>query len=137
LSLPEKPTNAPAKAVEKSAPAGRTSVVATDDRRRSQRVMMRVGVVVRYSLNGKEMSLQAHTVAVNIHGAMICAAEPIPADTPLDVEHKMTKERIAGRVTRQAQNSPDGFLIPVEFVSPSNNFWRISFPPSDWKPIDG
>lgn len=99
--------------------------------------MMRVGVVVRYSLNGKEMSLQAHTVAVNIHGAMICAAEPIPADTPLDVEHKMTKERIAGRVTRQAQNSPDGFLIPVEFVSPSNNFWRISFPPSDWKPIDG
>jgi hypothetical protein len=126
-----------AKAVEKNAPVGRSSVVATDDRRRSQRVMMRVGVVVRYSLNGKEVSLQAHTVAVNIHGAMICAAENIPAETALDMEHKMTKELIAGRVTRQAQNSPEGFLIPVEFVSPSNNFWRISFPPSDWKPIDG
>ena len=135
--MPEKPTKTPAKALEKNAPAGRSSVVATDDRRRSQRVMMRVGVVVRYSLNGKEMSLQAHTVAVNVHGAMICAAESIPADTPLDVEHKITKERIAGRVTRQAQNSSDGFLIPVEFVSLSSNFWRISFPPSDWKPIDG
>jgi hypothetical protein len=111
--------------------------VATDDRRRSQRVMMRVAVIVRYSLNGKEISLQAHTVAVNIHGAMICVAESIPAETPLDLEHKMTRERIAGRVTRQAQQSPEGFLIPVEFVSPSSSFWRISFPPSDWKPIDG
>jgi hypothetical protein len=99
--------------------------------------MMRVSVTVRYSLDGKEMCLQAHTVAVNVHGAMICAGQSIPADTPLDLEHKMTRERIAGRVTRQAQQSPDGYLIPVEFVSPSSNFWRISFPPSDWKPIDG
>jgi hypothetical protein len=135
--MSEKPNKAPAKAVEKNASAGRSNVLATDDRRRSQRVMMRVGVVVRYTLNGKEVSLQAHTVAVNIHGAMICAAENIPAEMALDLEHKMTRERIAGRVTRQAQNSPEGFLIPVEFVSPSNNFWRISFPPSDWKPIDG
>jgi hypothetical protein len=134
--MPVKPNQPAVKAVEKNAPVGRSSVVATDDRRRSQRVMMRVGVVVRYSLNGKEVSLQAHTVAVNIHGAMICAAENIPAETALDMEHKMTRERIAGRVTRQAQNSPEGFLIPVEFVSPSNNFWRISFPPSDWKPTD-
>jgi hypothetical protein len=142
--MPEKPhssnnhnSTAAAKAVEKNAATGRPSVVATDDRRRSQRVMMRVAVVVRYSLKGKEISLQAHTVAVNIHGAMICVADVIPAETALDLEHKMTKERIAGRVTRQAQVSPEGFLIPVEFVSPSSTFWRISFPPTDWKPIDG
>lgn len=139
--MPEKPksnnNNAAAKAVEKNASAGRTSMVATDDRRRSQRVMMRVAVVVRYSQDGKEVSQQAHTVAVNIHGAMICASQNIPAETALDLQHKMTNERIAGRVTRQAQTSPEGFLIPVEFVSPSSNFWRISFPPSDWKPIDG
>ncbi len=142
MSMPEKPSNVTnrnpvvAKPTEKNSVAGRTSVVATDDRRRSQRVMMRVAVIVRYSSNGKEVSQQAHTVAVNIHGAMICAAEDIPAETALDLEHKMTRERIAGRVTRQAQQSPEGFLIPVEFVSPSNNFWRISFPPSDWKPTD-
>jgi hypothetical protein len=135
--MPEANKKRAAQAVDKNAVAGRPSVVATDDRRRSQRVMMRVGVVVRYSLKGKEISVQAHTVAVNIHGAMICLPDSIPAETPLDLEHKMTKERIAGRVTRQAQHSPEGFLIPVEFVSPSSTFWRISFPPSDWKPIDG
>jgi hypothetical protein len=135
--MPEKPIKSPIKSVEKNSSGVRASVVATDDRRRSQRVMMRVAVVIQFTLNGKAVSLTAHTVAVNIHGAMICAAQNIPADTVLELEHKMTKERIAGRVTRQAQNSPDGFLIPVEFAAASTNFWRISFPPSDWKPIDG
>ena len=101
--MPEKPTKSPIKSVEKNSSGVRTSVVATDDRRRSQRVMMRVAVVIEFTLNGKAVSLTAHTVAVNIHGAMICAAQNIPADTVLELEHKMTKERIAGRVTRQAQ----------------------------------
>jgi hypothetical protein len=135
--MSEKPAKTSANLVEKNASGGRPSVIATDDRRRSQRVMMRVGVVLRYSLDGKEVSLQAHTVAVNVHGAMICAAQSVPAETALDLEHKMTKECIAGRVTRQGQHSADGYLIPVEFVSASSNFWRISFPPADWKPIDG
>jgi hypothetical protein len=135
--MPEKPIKSPIKSVEKNSSGVRASVVATDDRRRSQRVMMRVAVIIEFTLNGKPVSLTAHTVAVNIHGAMICAAQNIPADTVLELEHKMTKERIAGRVTRQAQSSPDGFLIPVEFAAASTNFWRISFPPSDWKPIDG
>lgn len=135
--MTEKPRKMASKAVEKLSSAERTSVVATDDRRRGQRVMMRVSVTIRYALDGKEMSLRAHTVAVNVHGAMICAGTNIPAGTLLDFEHKITREHIAGRVSRQAQQSPDGFVIPIEFVSPSSNFWRISFPPSDWKPIEG
>lgn len=99
--------------------------------------MMRVGVVLRYTVDGKEITLRAHTVAVNIHGAMICAGQNIPTGTQLEVEHKMTRERVAGSVSRQAQSAPDGFLIPVEFTAGSINFWRISFPPTDWKPIDG
>jgi hypothetical protein len=135
--MPEKPTKSPAKNVQKNFSVSHTSVVATDDRRRSQRVMMRVGVFVRFLADGNEINLRAHTVAVNIHGAMICAGQSIPAGTQLEVEHKMTRERVAARVTRQPQSSPDGFLIPVEFTVSSSNFWRISFPPSDWKPIDG
>jgi hypothetical protein len=99
--------------------------------------MMRVSVVLRYTLDSKEITLRAHTVAVNTQGAMICAGQSIPAGTQLEIEHKMTRERITGIVGRQAQSSPDGFLIPIEFTAASINFWRISFPPSDWKPIDG
>ena len=135
--MPEKPLKHHTNSVEKNAPRSRNGAVATDDRRRIQRVMMRVKVVLRFTVDGKEISLPAHTVAVNVHGAMICAGQTIPAGSELTVEHKVTRERIAGKVTRQAQSSPDGFLIPFEFGTPSSNFWRISFPPSDWKPIDG
>jgi hypothetical protein len=136
LSKAEKPSKLPIKSVESNISISRTTVVPTDDRRRSQRVMMRIGVVLRFAVDGKEIDLRAHTVAVNIHGAMICAGQSIPAGTVLDVEHRITGERISGSVTRHAQSSPDGFLIPVEFTAASPNFWRISFPPSDWKPID-
>jgi len=135
--MAEKPSKLPIKRVESNLSSGRANVVATDDRRRSQRVMMRIGIVLRFTVDGKEIDLRAHTVAVNIHGAMICAGQSIPAGTVLDVEHKITREHISGCVTRQAQSSPDGFLIPVEFTGASTSFWRISFPPSDWKPIDG
>jgi hypothetical protein len=44
--------------------------------------------------------------------------------------------RKTARVVRQPQGSPEGFLIPVEFETPSHDFWHISFPPSDWNPAD-
>ena len=135
--MAENPSKFQSTKSQDNAASARASLIPTDDRRRSQRVMMRVSVVLRYTIDGKEIMLRAHTVAVNIHGAMICAGQNIPAGTQVELEHKMTRERIAGSVSRQAISSPDGFLIPVEFAAPSINFWRISFPPTDWKPIDG
>lgn len=98
--------------------------------------MIRVAVMLHLELGGKPAKLEAFTVAVNIHGAMVCAAQNLPMDTKLEVEHKLTREKMIGRVTRQPQSSPEGFLIPIEFESPSVDFWHISFPPEDWKPLD-
>ncbi len=67
---------------------------------------------------------------------MICAVAELGADARCEIEHKMTKERQSVRVTRQPKGSPEGYLIPVEFEAPTADFWHISFPPSDWKPLD-
>jgi hypothetical protein len=107
-----------------------------EGRRRSQRVMVRVSLVVHHALEGKPESIPAYTVSVNIHGAMFCAAINPAPDAKFEIEHKMTRERKAVRVTRQPQSSAEGFLIPVEFETPSADFWHISFPPSDWKPLE-
>lgn len=120
----------------KAGPARKTSGVLLEERRRSQRVILRVPVVIHVVLNGKPEKLPASTVGVNTHGAMLCAARSLPAGTPLEVEHKITREKKAGRVTRQPQGSPEGFLIPVELDAPSDDFWHISFPPADWKPVE-
>ncbi len=107
-----------------------------EERRRSQRVILRVPVVIHVDLGGKGESIPGSTVGVNSHGAMLCAARSLPAETRLEVEHKLSHERKAGRVVRQPQGSPEGFLIPVEFDTPSGDFWHISFPPADWKPVE-
>jgi hypothetical protein len=126
----------PPKATLNVGTTGRDSVAIGEDRRRSQRMMLRVAVVLHFVAEGKAVSQEAHTVAVNVHGAMICAVRSLPTNTRVEIEHKLSGERKPGRVTRQPQNTPEGYLIPVEFDSPSSEFWHISFPPTDWRPTD-
>jgi hypothetical protein len=104
-----------------------------DERRRSQRVIIRVPVTLLATENGQPMKIAAYTVAVNIHGAMLVCPRSLDADTNLEVVNGRTDEKIGSRVTRASRESSEGYLIPVEFTSPSPNFWQISFPPTIWK----
>jgi hypothetical protein len=104
-----------------------------EDRRRSQRVIIRVPVTLLVTENGKDLKIAAHTVAVNIHGAMVVCPRSLEADMNLEVVNERTNEKAVSRVTRSPRESAEGFLIPVEFTSPSPNFWQITFPPANWK----
>jgi hypothetical protein len=116
------------------APARRQPVIA-EDRRRSQRVMLKVAVTLHLSINDKPTTLDAHTLVVNTHGAMLCVQQNLAADTHLELEHNRSQERRRARVTRKPQSSPDGWLVPVEFEEESRDFWHVSFPPANWKPL--
>jgi hypothetical protein len=110
-----------------------TGLMPGEERRRSQRVIIRVPVTLVVTENEQPVRIAAHTVAVNIHGAMVLCPRSLDADTRLEVVNGRTDEKVDSRVTRSARESAEGFLIPVEFTSPSPNFWQISFPPSNWK----
>lgn len=107
--------------------------MAGEERRRSQRVIIRVPVALVVTENEKSTRISAHTVAVNIHGAMVVSPRSLEADAVLEIVNGRTNEKIGCRVTRAPRESSEGFLIPIEFTSPSPNFWQISFPPSNWK----
>ncbi len=107
-----------------------------EDRRRSQRVIIRVPVTLLVTENGKEVKIAAHTVAVNVHGAMVVCPRSLDADTSLQVVNERTNDQADSRVTRSPRESSEGFLIPLEFTSPSPNFWQITFPPASWKPTE-
>ena len=107
-----------------------------EERRRSQRVIIQVPVTLVIMEEGKTVNISAHTVAVNIHGAMMVCARTLEAGTRLQVVNERTRQRIDSRVTRVPRDSAEGFLIPVEFTSPSPDFWQITFPPSTWKMTD-
>lgn len=99
---------------------------APHERRRSQRVMLRVPVSLH--LAGRD-ALRASTVVVNDNGAMLLLEEPLPADTQFAIENQHTGRRMNARVTRAAQLTQEGALVPVEFESAAADFWSITFPP--------
>jgi hypothetical protein len=112
------------------------SLLPGEERRRSQRVIIRVPVTVLVTENGRTEKVSAHTVAVNIHGAMLVCKRSLEPEIPLEIVNDRTGEKIGSRVTRASRESAEGFLIPVEFTTPSSNFWQITFPPSNWKAPD-
>jgi hypothetical protein len=112
------------------------SLLPGEERRRSQRVIIMVPVTLELAKEGKVVKVSAHTVAVNIHGAMVICSRMLDSETKIDIVNERTRGRARARVTRAPRQSAEGFLIPVEFEKPFPTFWQISFPPSNWKPTD-
>ena len=141
---PLKAAVTPARAVAPASPAraptagtgGELQPAAGEDRRRSQRVLVRVRASLYVALNGKHTTLEAVTLSVNNHGAMLILKQALAPDTRFVLEHSGTRERVACKVVRASREMPDGFQIPIEFDSPAPNFWRIAFPPDDWRPLE-
>jgi hypothetical protein len=126
----------PPRLAPKSAPKTARSVVAGEERRGSQRVLLRVRATIHLAVEGKPVTLEATTLSVNSHGALVLLQKSLPVETRLVLEHGGTKEKVSCRVARPAREMPEGFHIPIEFDSPSPNFWQIRFPPTDWRPPD-
>jgi hypothetical protein len=112
--------------------AGGTQSVAPEDRRRSQRVMIRTPVKLLIA----SKTIEAHTVEVNVHGAMLLCPLPVAAETKLELQNMRTQEKQLCRVVRRPIESAGGYLVPVEFAAAAANFWGISFPPANWKPSE-
>lgn len=127
MMKPSKVATPPGRAPSNHAQAGK-------DHRHSQRVLLRVPAKIYVSLQGKLTTIEATTLSVNTHGAILVAKQSLPAEERVVLEHGTTHEKIPCRVTRAAHKLPEGFHIPIEFESPSPNFWRIVFPAPDWPP---
>ncbi len=112
-------------------------VLPGEERRRSQRVMVRTPVTLYVTIANQPLTIQAETVAVNDHGAMVLCSRTLPAQMKLQIQNDRTGQRLWCRVTRTPRDTPEGSLIPVEFDTPARGFWHIAFPPTDWKPLDG
>ena len=115
--------------------AGRESAL-TKERRRSQRVLLRVRVKLYFALGGKENTVETVTLNVNTHGALVLIPQSLPLGTALILEHAGTKERVGCKVVRMPVESPDGHQTALEFDASSPQFWRIAFPPTDWSPVE-
>lgn len=113
--------------------ASGAQVIPRDERRRSQRVVLRVSVKLHVAIEGKTDVISAFTANVNVHGALLLCPENFLPDQTFTLEHGMSRQRVGCRVTRKPQAGPEGFQVPVEFDQAAPGFWHIAFPPTDWK----
>jgi len=107
---------------------GLTRQPTAEERRRAQRVLLRMPVLVHIANNPKPVEGFTHTVSAT--GAMIILKEGIPQGTKFIVENPKTQQKVEVNVVRPPQMNQEGSLIPVEFLAPAPQFWNIFFPPN-------
>jgi hypothetical protein len=99
-----------------------------EERRRAQRVLLRMKVHAHFA--GKPEPVIGYTHTVSATGAMIILPEGLPAGAKFILENPKTQERVEVNVVRPSQLNQEGSLVPVEFLTPAPKFWHVFFPPN-------
>ena len=126
LQKPNAPSAAATQQVKRGANTARPQT--NEERRRAQRVLLRMPVLIH--IPGKATPINGFTHTVSATGAMVILAEGLATGTKLSVENAKTQKKVEAHVVRPPQMNPEGSLVPIEFNSPSPQFWNIFFPPT-------
>ena len=105
------------------------------NRRRSQRVLMRIPVRVSGQVGtGSAIEEETHTVAISAHGAMITLAAPVYRGQRFTLLNVQTRESLECDVVHINKAAGQQVQVGLEFLLPNAAFWRVAFPPTDWTP---
>jgi hypothetical protein len=116
---------------------GQTSNIPTTPgpRRRSQRVLMQVGVRIRGTdAESKAFSEETATLAINAHGALVLMQARITSGSKVQLFHNRTQEEQECYVVFLGPVRAGKSEVGLEFSTPCPSFWRVAFPPEDWSP---
>ena len=104
------------------------------NRRRSERVMLQIPIVVlTETLEHEPMREETQTMIVNAHGGLVKLQMEVMPGQPIELMHPRSGTKATARVVR-VDNPPGGFTaVGFEFVEPSPRFWPVEFPPEDWE----
>ena len=104
-------------------------------RRRSQRVLMQVGIRVRgKDAQGADFEEMTETLAINAHGALVLLDARVISGAKIQVKHNKTEEEQECQVAFLGPVRSGRAEVGIEFTSPHPTFWRVAFPPEDWTP---
>jgi len=104
-------------------------------RRRSQRVLMQVGVRISGTdAQGRTFHEETDTLAINAHGALILLHARITSGSILKMQNNRTREEQDCHVVFLGPVRGEKAEIGLEFADPRPQFWRVAFPPEDWTP---
>jgi hypothetical protein len=108
------------------------------NRRRSERVMLKVPVVLSiHSADRIVTEEKTSTQVVNAHGGLLGLQMEISAGQLFLLTNSKTGVTRECTVVRTQQSSSGpGLLVAFQFATPAPDFWPIVFPPKDWQSLE-
>ena len=104
--------------------------------RRSQRVLLRIPIFVRWHPEGEgPLTEETTTLEVNAHGALISLAMRVRAGQKLVLRNWATAKEQECMVVHLKEKQGGKNEVGIAFLIPNAQFWNIAFPPIDWKPF--
>lgn len=105
----------------------------SDNRRRSERVMLRMSVVVvAEDEDRKQIQEKAETQVVNAHGGLLKMRQHLHVGQSFMLTNPRNSMEMSCRVVRTEEEGMEFYNVAFEFDRPAPKFWPIVFPPADW-----
>ena len=102
--------------------------------RRSERIELSVPVVVyRSPGDGPQFCENTQTLVVSAHGALVGLTQLVVPRQKIRVQNPNSGEHLECRVVSVKKALVGPPRVAVEFTRPAPSFWRLAFPPDDWK----
>lgn len=103
------------------------------NRRRSERVLLRMSVVVlAEDEDRRQIQEKGYTQVVNAHGGLFQIRTHLHVGQSFLLSNPKNGMEISCRVVRIEETGMQFYNIAFEFDRPAANFWPIVFPPADW-----
>jgi hypothetical protein len=103
------------------------------NRRRSERVILRISVVVvAEDEERKQLQERAETQVVNAHGGLLQMRSHLHVGQSFLLNNPRNSMEMSCRVVRVEEQGLEFYNIAFEFDRPAPNFWPVVFPPADW-----
>jgi hypothetical protein len=116
-------------------PSLSSNLTPMSNRRRSQRVLLRMPIlVIAIGPDKQPLSEKTYTAVVSAHGGLIHLTMKVKIGQSLILRNPESGEEQSCRVAYVNEEHDGKCEVGLGFSTPSSNFWHVAFPPSDWSP---
>lgn len=106
------------------------------ERRRTPRVAIFANLTIEGSTDGNEkFKVHTHTLSVSGHGGLTILETTVVVGQILLLTNEKSRQKTECRVVSLRPRLDGKTFVAFEFVSPSVNFWKMSFPVLGTKPL--
>jgi hypothetical protein len=98
------------------------------EKRRSSRVTLAVPIRVDgETVTGEKFILTTTTSVLSQFGCLLLMEEEVMVDQTVVLMNQHTRQSVQARIVSTKRHRNGRKYVGVEFISPSENFWRLNF----------